>query len=254
VRTLRALIVDDEPVARQRLKRLLHKVGDVMVVAECDDGTSAVAAIRERDLDLVFLDVQMPQMSGFDVVRAVGADRMPAVVFVTAFDRFALPAFEAQALDYLLKPFGEERLRKALSRAQTFLNGTAKLSHHDQPPEPLTATGRPRSNCLLVRDRDRTILVRPPDIDWVEADADYVRLHVGPETHLIRSTLTEMEERLVADGFLRIHRSRLVNLDRVKELRRLFEGESVVVLKTGVRLKASQSCLRLLQERLGPML
>ena len=254
MRLLRALIVDDEPVARQRLKRLLHKVGDVMVVAECDDGTSAVAAIQEQDLDLVFLDVQMPQMSGFDVVRTVGVERMPALIFVTAFDRFALPAFEAQALDYLLKPFGEERLRKALARAQTFLNGTAKLSRPEPPSRPPNSTSRPKSNCLLVRDHDRTILVRAPDIDWVEADADYVRLHVGPETHLIRSTLTELEERLAADGFLRIHRSRLVNLDRVKELRRLFQGESVVVLKTGVKLKASQSCLRLLQERLGPML
>jgi len=251
---LRTLIVDDEPVARHRLKRLLRKSAEVTVVAECADADSAIAAIREHELDLVFLDVQMPKRNGFDVVRAVGVERMPAIIFVTAFDRFALQAFEAQALDYLLKPFGEERVRKALARARTFLKGGANQELRGQLSSLLNSTANPKANCLLVKDRDRTVILRPHEIDWVEADADYVRLHVGSESHMIRSTLTGMEERLAMEGFVRIHRSRLVNLDRVKELRLLFKGESVVVLKSGGKLTASQDCLKHLQERLGKML
>jgi len=248
---LRTLIVDDEPVARHRLKRLLRKSAEVIVVAECADADSAIAAIREHELDLVFLDVQMPKTNGFDVVRAVGVEKMPAIIFVTAFDRFALQAFEAQALDYLLKPFGEERVRKALARARTFLKGGHEF--RGQLSGLLNATANQKANCLLVKDRDRTVVLRPHEIDWVEADADYVRLHVGSESHMIRSTLTSMEERLAMEGFVRIHRSRLVNLDRVKELRLLFKGESVVVLKSGGKLTASQDCLKYLQDRLGKM-
>jgi two-component system LytT family response regulator len=248
---LRTLIVDDEPVARQRLKRFLRKTSDVTIVAECADGDAAVAAIQKHELDLVFLDVQMPKLSGFEVVRVIGAERMPAVIFVTAFDRFALQAFEAQALDYLLKPFGEDRVRRALDRARAFLSGNSKRTWQGQLSGLLRAEVNPKANCLLVKDRDRVLLLRPHEIDWVEAEADYVRLHVGAESHLIRSTLTNMEERLAADGFVRIHRSRLVNLDRIKELRAFFHGESVVVLKTGAKLAASQDCLKHLQERLG---
>jgi two-component system LytT family response regulator len=246
---LRVLIVDDEPVARHRLKRFLNKTADVTVVAECDDGASATAAIQEHDLDLVFLDVQMPKMSGLDVVRTIGSERMPAVIFVTAFDRFALQAFEAQALDYLLKPFGEERVRKALARARTFLSGSGKRILQDQLTALLSATETHKANCLLVKDKDRVLVLRPHEIDWVEADGDYVRLHVGQEAHFIRSTMTHMEERLASEGFVRIHRSRLVNLDRIKELRPLFQGDSIVVLKSGARLNASHGCLKHLQDR-----
>src|SRR5262245_36509117 len=248
---LRTLIVDDEPVARHRLKRLLLKDADVTVVAECADGDSAVTAIREHAPDLVFLDVQMPRTNGFDVVRAIGVERMPAIIFVTAFDRFALQAFEAQALDYLVKPFGEERVRKALGRARTFLKGGAEKDLRGRLAGLLNATFNPKANCLLVKERDRTLVLRPHEIDWVEADADYVRLHVGHESHMIRSTLTGMEERLAMEGFVRIHRSRLVNLDRVKELRPLFQGESVVVLKSGARLNARHGSLQELQNRIG---
>ena len=246
---LRALIIDDEPVARERLRRLLNKAGDVTVVAECADGMSAVSAIASHEPDIVFLDVQMPEMSGFEVVRAVGAERMPAVIFVTAFDRFALEAFEAQALDYLLKPFGEDRVRKALARARTFLSGTGKLTRQNQLAGLLGAPGNQQANCLLVKDGNRVLLVRPQEIDWVESDGDYVRLHVGSESHFIRSTMTQMEERLSGKGFVRIHRSRLVNVDRIKELRPLMQGESVVVLKSGERLNASHSCLKQFQDR-----
>jgi two-component system LytT family response regulator len=247
---LRALIVDDEPVARHRLKRLLRKVGDVTIVAECADGSSAAKAIAEHDLDLVFLDVQMPRMSGFDVVRTIGAERMPAIIFVTAFDRFAMQAFESQALDYLLKPFGEERVRKALNRARTFLEGGAKRTFQEQLTGLLRATaGSHQASCLLVKGNERVLVVQPREIDWVEAEGDYVRLHVGQESLLHRSTLTEMEQRLKQEGFVRIHRSRLVNLDRVKEFRPLFRGETVVVLKNGARLNASQTCFKQLQDK-----
>ena len=246
---LRALIVDDESVARERLRRLLNKVGGVTVVEECADGKSAVAAITNNELDLVFLDVQMPEINGFEVIRTVGALRMPAVIFVTAFDRFALQAFEAQALDYLLKPFGEERVRTALARARTFLTGAGKLMRQNQLAGLVGASGKPPADCLLVKDGNRVLLLRPQEIDWVESDGDYVRLHVGNEAHFVRSTMTQMEERLAGKGFVRIHRSRLVNLDRIKELRPLLQGESIVVLKNGARLNASHSCLKQFQDR-----
>jgi two-component system LytT family response regulator len=240
---LRVLIVDDESVARDRLRRLLSKTSDVTVVAECADGMSAATAIFEHEPDLVFLDVQMPEMSGFEVVRAVGVERMPAVIFVTAFDRFALEAFETQALDYLLKPFGEERVRKALARARTFLAGAGKLRRQNQLTG-LLASGNQPTNCLLVKNGDRVLLLRPREIDWVESDGDYVRLHVGNDTYYARSTLAQIEERLAGAGFVRIHRSRLANLEKIKEFRSLFQGESIVVLKTGARLTASHSCLK----------
>jgi len=251
---LRVLIVDDEPMARHRLKRFLQKAADVTVVAECGDGASAVAAIQAHDLDLVFLDVQMPKMNGFEVVSAIGAERMSAVIFVTAFDRFALQAFEAQALDYLLKPFGEERVRKALARARTFLNGSRREDFQERLTGLLAATGNSKANCLLVREKERVLVLRPGEIDWIEADGDYVRLHVGQHAHFIRSTMSYMEERLAPEGFVRIHRSRLVNLDRIKELRPLFHGESVVILKNGARLNASHGCLKELQDRLNATL
>jgi two-component system LytT family response regulator len=250
---LRVLIVDDEPVARHRLKRFLQNAGDVTVVAERADGASAVAAIEEHELDLVFLDVQMPGMNGFEVVRAVGAERMPGLIFVTAFDRFAMRAFEAQAIDYLLKPFGDERVRKALARARTFLEGSERQGFHVRLTGLLAATANDQSHCILVKAKDRVIVLRPGEIDWVEAEGDYVRLHVGQEAHFVRSTMAHLEEKLAGEGFVRIHRSRLVNFQRVKEFRPVFQGESVVVLKSGERLPASQSCLKDLQARFGSM-
>jgi two-component system LytT family response regulator len=263
---LRVLIIDDEPVARQRLRRLLRSEADIDVLAERGDGRAAVLAIEEHQPDLIFLDVQMPEMNGFDVLAAVGPPtRMPAVIFVTAYDRFALQAFEAQAVDYLLKPFGEERVRKALERVRKFLAGDTQRSLQDRITSLLHATAGARgAPCVLVRQRGRVLVLRPNEIDWIEAYGDYVRLHVrlahgssglahgssGHEVHLIRATLTDMEQRLGSHGFVRIHRSRLVNWDRVREFVLDGEQESVVVLKDGVRLNASQTCLKTLQHRL----
>jgi two-component system, LytTR family, response regulator len=249
---IRTVIVDDEPLARRRLKRFLQSAPDVEVIAECGDGTAAVAAIREHQPDLVFLDVQMPGSNGFEVLSTVGVERMPVVVFVTAFDTFAVQAFEAQALDYLLKPFGEDRVAKALVRARAFLEGGAKRAYQDHLAELLRATDAGQNTArVLVRNGDRVLVVEAAEIDWVEAYGDYVRLHVGPQAHLLRSTLTEMEERLKPKGFARIHRSRLVNLDRIRELNTVSPTELLVVLKNGARLNASPSYLKELQRRLG---
>lgn len=248
---LRVLIVDDEQLARDRLQRFLLADSDLEVVASCSDGHAAVAAISEHRPDLVFLDVQMPEMSGFDVVARVGAERMPAVIFVTAYDQFALQAFEAQALDYLLKPFGADRVGKALERARKFLAGNAQRALQEQMAGLLRATAAVRAApSLLVRRRGRVLVLRPTEIDWIEAYGDYVRLHVQREVHLLRATLADMEQKLGPQGFVRIHRSRLVNWERVREFVADGERESLVVLKDGSELNASQSCLKDLQQRL----
>lgn len=249
---LSVLIIDDEPVARQRLRRLLRAETDIDVLAECGDGRAAVLAIEKHRPDLIFLDVQMPEMSGFDVLAAlVPPTRMPAVIFVTAYDRFALQAFEAQAVDYLLKPFGEDRVRKALERVRKFLAGDTQRALQDQIAGLLRATEATRAApCVLVRQRGRVLVLRPNEIDWIEAYGDYVRLHVRDEVHLIRATLADMEQRLGSHGFVRIHRSRLVNWDRVREFALEGERESVVVLKDGARLNASHTCMKDLQQRL----
>jgi two-component system LytT family response regulator len=250
--TLRVLIVDDEPLARQRLQRILRGEEDVELLAPSADGPAAVAAILEQRPDLLFLDVQMPGMSGFDVLAAVGAKRMPVVIFVTAHDRFALQAFEAQAVDYLLKPFGAERVQKSLERARDFLAGGARRKLAQQYAALLRATSSVReAPCILVKKRERVIVLHPGEIDFVEAYGDYVRLRVGTETHLLRGTLTDMERRLAPEGFVRIHRSRLVNWRRVREFVADRDHDPVVVLLSGQRLEASPAHLKDLQRRLS---
>lgn len=252
--SIRTLIVDDEPVARDRLRRFLEPAADIELLTECGDGKAAVVAIQDLKPELVFLDVQMPHLNGFEVLSAVGVEQMPVVIFVTAFDEFALQAFEAQALDYLLKPFGQDRVQKALERARTFLEGNAKKSFQDHLAGLLRATETSRHAArVLVRNGDRMLVVGPAQIDWVEAYGDYVRLHVGEQAHLLRSTLTDMEQRLKPEGFARIHRSRLVNLDRIREFVTVSPTELLVVLKNDVRLNASPNFLKDLQRRLGAM-
>jgi two-component system, LytTR family, response regulator len=248
--TLSVLIVDDEPLARQRLQRLLRGP-EIRLLPACSDGRAAVSAILEQQPDLVFLDVQMPEMTGFEVLAAVGATRMPAVIFVTAHDRFALQAFEASALDYLLKPFGAERVQQALARARTWLAGDARrrLEQRLAGLERATSAGRD-SPPILVKKRERVIVLRPGEIDFVEAFGDYVKLHAGQEVHLLRATLADMERRLAPAGFVRIHRSRLVNWQRVREFTADRDHDPVVVLRNGARLEASPACLRELQRQL----
>lgn len=250
--TWKVVLVDDEPVPRRRLRRLLQAASNLEIVAECDDGPTALAAIRRLQPDLLFLDVQMPGMNGFEVLRALASERLPIVIFVTAFDEFALAAFEAQAVDYLLKPFGEERVQQALERAQAFLNGTATQKKlRAQFARLVQATAVPRSAaCLFVKRGDRVIVLPPRDVDWLEAFGDYVRVHVGAESHLMRATISEMERRLKPEGFARIHRSRLVNVSRIKELRALSRGVSIVLLKSGTQIEASFPLLKAMQEQL----
>jgi len=224
---LRALVVDDEPLARERLRDLLVADAEVEVVGLCADGVEAVAAIRSLAPDLVFLDVQMPESGGFDVVAEVGVERMPVFVFVTAYDDYALRAFEAHALDYLLKPFDEARFRGALARAKAHVRATRG--------------SRPRLlDRLIVKTGGRYVFVKAEEIDWVEAQGNYVRLHVGEASYLLRDSIGKLEVRLDPDRFLRIHRSTIVNLDRVREITPLFHGEYAVVLADGTRLTLSR--------------
>ena len=248
----RTLIVDDEPMARTRLKRFLSAVSDLSLVGECSDGPAAIVAIREQKPDLIFLDVQMPGMGGFDVLREISGTPSPVIVFVTAYDEFALCAFEAQALDYVLKPFREERIQQAVARARVHLQGRDSATFQRSLSELLETVSSAANTCnrLLVKSEGRVLFVTPAEIDWIEAVGDYVKIHVAAASHMLRATMADMEKKLSATGFVRIHRSRLVNLERVKELRPMFHGESIVLLKNGTRLNASRSCLKDLQERL----
>jgi two-component system LytT family response regulator len=249
--TLDVLIVDDEPLARQRLQRLLRGEPDLKLLPPCADGQAAVAAILDRRPDLLFLDVQMPGMTGFEVLAAVGARAMPVVIFVTAHDRFALQAFEAAAVDYLLKPFGTERVQKALARARDFLAGGARRRIEKQYDGLLRATAGVRDDtCVLVRKRERVIVLRADEVDFVEAYGDYVRLRAGADLHVVRGTLGDMERKLAPAGFARIHRSRLVNWQRVREFTADRDHDPVVILKNGMRLDASPAYLKDLQNRL----
>ena len=238
---LSILIVDDEALARERLRTLLAAHADVRVVGECEGGDEAVEAIAARAPDLVFLDVQMPGCGGFDVVATVGLERMPAVVFATAYDEFALRAFDADAVDYLLKPIGEERLREALHRVRTRLGaGAAQL-----PPsfmaalEQLGAASAYRDR-FAVRVGDRFTVVRTADITWIEAADNYVRLHAAGGAHLLRSPLREVEGMLDPRRFLRIHRSIIVNVDRVRALTSWGLGEYLFELSDGTKVSSSR--------------
>jgi two-component system LytT family response regulator len=249
----RVLIADDEPLARERLRMLLDTEAWIEVVGEAQDGAAAVEAIERLKPDLVFLDVQMPGSTGFDVIQAVGADRMPFVVFVTAYDRYALRAFDVHALDYLLKPFDRDRFRQALGRARHQLEqktGTdlerrlLALVQDLKPPSH-------RLDRFVVKSGGRVFFVRTDEIDWIEAAGNYVKLHVGTDTHLFRETMNAVESQIDPDLFFRIHRSYIVNIERVRELQPWFNGEYVVFLKNGTRLTLSRGYREKLQERVG---
>jgi two-component system LytT family response regulator len=250
---IRTLIVDDEPLARQRLGDLLRGEPGVEVVGECGDGREAIAAIRRDAPDLVFLDVQMPAPDGFGVIQAVGAERMPAVVFVTAYDRYALQAFEVQALDYLLKPFDRERFRKALDRARAQVERARAGDLGDRLAALLDEVHPDRrpAERLVIKSGGRVLFLRTAEIDWVEAAGNYLRLHVGTEVHLLRETMNGLEARLDPDQFLRIHRSTLVNVERVREIQPLFHGDYVILLQDGTELAMSRGYRQKLQRFLG---
>ncbi len=241
------VVADDEPLARDRLRRLLEGDAEVRLVEECPGGTSALAAIGTHRPQLLFLDVQMPDMDGFEVLRALPAQELPAVIFTTAYDRYALQAFDAQAIDYLLKPYSEARFTSALARAKAAIatadgqraRGLAGLLAQVHP-ERSRQEGAYLER-LLVRDEGRVIVVPVGDIEYAEAAGNYVRLHVGAAEHLLRETLTELEAGLDPRRFARIHRSSIVNVGYVVELQPWFSGDYMVLLRSGAKLKLSRS-------------
>ncbi len=240
---IRTLVVDDEPLARQGVRSLLEEDRDIDVIGECSDGVEALERIRADRPALVFLDVQMPEMNGFDVLAALEADEMPMVVFVTAYDQHALQAFRYHALDYLLKPFENERFLEALGRAKSQVNHKSVPKVTKQILEMLDSTrpGRSGLGRIMVRSGGRITFVRVEEVDWIEAQGDYICLHSQGKKHLVREKISEMEEQLSPAAFLRIHRSTMVNVTRIKEMQPLFHGEYAVVLHDGTRLTLSRS-------------
>ena len=249
---LRVVIVDDEPLARERVRTFLAEEADVEIVAECGDGAEAVHRVEELHPDVLFLDVQMPRLNGFEVLEAIGTEAMPMVIFTTAHDDHAIRAFEVSAVDYLLKPFKQPRFRKALERARIQLRASAGGTADPQLSTLLAqwregAGGGPR---VLVKSPDRILFLKPDEIDHIEACGNYVVLHAGKEKHIVRETMTAMEARLGPAGFMRINRSVILNLSRIKELQPVAAGEYIVILKTGARLNMTCS-LRELQARMN---
>jgi len=239
---IRTLIADDEPLARRGIRAQLDEEEDIEIVSECRNGLEAVAAIEEQSPDLVFLDVQMPELDGFGVLEAVGVDRMPVVIFVTAYDQYALRAFDVHALDYLLKPVDAERFASALQRARK------QIEHHNvqdlnQRLQTFLDDVRAKQKFterLVIKSGGRIFFLNVQEIDWIEAADNYVRLHVGRDSHLLRETMNHLEKRLDPDHFLRVHRSRIINIRQIKELQPLFRGEYDIMLQDGTRLESGR--------------
>ena len=254
----RTVVVDDEPLARQTIRLLLAREDDFAIVAECGHGAEAIDAIRRERPDVVFLDVQMPEVDGFEVLRRLEPDAVPPatvplVVFVTAFDRYALRAFDVHALDYLLKPFDRDRFRDALARARERIE---RRSNGDLERRLLAIVSdlKPAPQALerfVIKAGGRVFFLRAEDIEWIEAAGNYVKLHVGAETHVFRETMNSLEARLNPSMFFRIHRSHIVNIERVRELQPWFNGEYVVFLTSGARLTLSRGYREKLQDRIG---
>jgi two-component system, LytTR family, response regulator len=240
---LKVLVVDDEPLARQGLCQLLAADPDFTSVDEARDGREAVAAIRERRPDLVLLDVQMPELDGFGVVRDVGADRMPAVIFVTAHDRYAIQAFEISALDYLRKPVAADRFAQALARAKVTLRTQPAADASRRILYLLETIAQPHRYLkrLAVRAAGKTIFVDVADLDWIEAAENYVKLHAGKTAHLLQVAMSTLESALDPEHFLRVHRSAIVNVQRIKELQPLVHGEYAITLAGGARLRSGRT-------------
>ncbi|MFZ0818886.1 MAG: LytTR family DNA-binding domain-containing protein [Candidatus Acidiferrales bacterium] len=253
---IRTLIVDDEPLGRERIRTLLGGDEEIEVVGECGDGRQAILAIEKFKPDLVFLDVQMPELDGFAVLDMIASGQMPFIIFVTAYDRYAVQAFEVHALDYLLKSFDRERFQTALQRAKDEI-GRSREGHWNDRLAGLLEDLQARQKWvtrIIIRSAGRISFLRVEEVDWVEAADNYVRLHAGHESHLIRETLQSLEKRLDSNKFLRIHRSTIVNIDRIQELRPLFHGDYAVKLRDGTELTLSRKYRENLAEPLGQYL
>ena len=265
---IRTIIVDDEIPGRNALSAMLNPDPDIEIITECRNGLEAIMQIRQHTPDLVFLDVQMPGADGFQVIEEIGVEQMPVTVFVTAYDRHAIRAFSVRALDYLLKPFDHERFDNALLRAKNQVRQQSLGSMSEKLLELLNdLQGDPKATTmqkddkaifdyaeakqperLLIKSAGRIYFIKTEEIDWIEAMSEYVKLHVGSKTHLMRETLQNLHAKLDPKKFLRIHRSTVVNIERIKDLQPLFKGEHVVTLESGTRLKSSRSYRSSLQK------
>jgi len=239
---MRVLLVDDEPLARKRVRRFLRTEADFEVLEDCENGEQAIAAIGKYSPDVIFLDVQMPSVSGFDVINAIGAERMPFTVFTTAYDQYAIRAFEAQALDYLLKPISRIRFQAVLERVR----GAVRQKRQQLDTQLFDVLLRQQVSSrsltrILIKSEGRTVVLNAGEIDWIQAEGNYVRVNTGTTSHLLRQTLAHMEGHLDANRFLRIHRSTIVNIDRVNELRPASHGDFVLLLRDGKRLRLSRT-------------
>ncbi|HEX6535152.1 MAG TPA: LytTR family DNA-binding domain-containing protein [Gemmatimonadaceae bacterium] len=250
---LRTLIVDDEPPARDRLRAFLAAERGIEIIAECGGGAEALEAIARDAPDLVFLDVQMPIVDGFQVLERLDPARMPGIIFVTAYDQYALRAFEVHALDYLLKPFSRERLHEAVhvARARLSRRPAPGLDHALRALVDELRAERHGHERITVRTDGRVLVLRTADIDWIEAAANYVRIHARGESHVLRESMKNMASKLPAESFVRIHRSAIVNVERVRELQPWFHGEYVVILQDGTKLTASRAYVGRLQDAIG---
>ena len=251
--TLRALVIDDEPLARKALLRLLKNEPDISVIGQCGDGEQAVETIRRANPDLVFLDVQMPEMDGFHVVQAIGVDQMPVTIFVTAYDKYAIEAFDANAVDYLLKPFAPDRLARAVRRARARCLGR---QDKEAAQRLFSLLDRTRSQTdyaqrLAVSVRGRILFVPVADIDWISAEGNYATLHVSRKTYDVRETMQALMDKLDPRDFVRIHRSTIVNLHRIAEIRPWFQGSHIVLLQSGEELRMSRYQREAVERLLG---
>ena len=250
--SIRVLLSDDEALALERLRSLLQDEPDLQIVAECGDGNSAIALIKKEKPDLVFLDVQMPEVDGFGVVSALQRDHLPLTVFVTAYDRYAMKAFEVHALDYLLKPVGKERLSEALEHARKQLVHPSETMFQRRVLDMLAdLEARQKSpERIVIKSDGEIVCLKPQEIDWAESAGNYVCLHVGAATHILRETITALETRL-GRQFLRVHRSTLVNVDRIKTLRPSLYGDYAILLRDGTKLTLSRGFRETVLRRLG---
>jgi two-component system, LytTR family, response regulator len=257
--TIRTLLVDDEEIARRGLRVRLERANDIEIVGECKNGLEAIDAINLLSPELVFLDIQMPELSGFDVLRSARPKSTPHVVFVTAFDQYAVRAFEVHALDYLLKPIDDERFAETLRHAREVMLRTRDGAYARQIGEAISSltrsstlpVDRAASDRLAIPAGDRVMIIRIADIDWIQASDNYVSIHVGKKSWLLRETISALDQRLTPKGFVRIHRSTVVNAQRVTELRSLPNGEFAIVLTDGTILRLSKSYRAALDQLVG---
>ena len=249
IRKIKTVIVDDEPIARRNLRALLERDPEVEIVGEAGSGAEAIRLVRANPPDLLFLDIQMPEMNGFEALEWIGAQSVAAIIFVTAFDQYAVRAFEVHALDYLLKPFDDARFEAALGRAKSqieqrearelsrklfaLLEGHRQISDESKKADYQTE--------FMIKSASRVFFVKADEIDWIEAADYYVRLHTGDQSHMLRETMAELEAKLDPQKFMRIHRSTIVNLDRVKQIEARAGGDYAVILHDGTDLKLSRS-------------